>query len=289
MPRGPQAGGPAGEGKAEGAMSGGGDEERNPRLEPLARRLNGSLKRRWRSPRLTPVHHLEAASAKEESLLLLMGLSRLPGSRQFLPQADATLELRLREGDGRGKTFEETPVEITVRVIRGDTTATIVHCRCHGGRVRPGGQRDLAKTGRLAAPGPAGCGGRLARRTGWPAAGRPRRSFTRHARPRARGTAESQQAIHDRLAHVEAAVKLDPTLEDAAGEHLWTLRDACTLVRHSTARARTTELAESILRMPCGTSTASARRPSIAMWPTTPVAWPSTPSWGASTCRAIWH
>ena len=90
------------------------NEERNPRLEPLARRLQRLFEEAVaRSPRLTPVHHLEAASAKEESLLLLMGLSRLPGGRQFLPQADATVELRVREGDGRGKTFEETPVEIT--------------------------------------------------------------------------------------------------------------------------------------------------------------------------------
>ncbi len=96
-------------------------EEQNPRLVPLARRLQRLFDEAVaRSPQLVPVHHLEAASVKEESLLLLMGLSRLPGSRQFLPQADATVELRLREGDGRGKTFEETPVEITARIIRGD-------------------------------------------------------------------------------------------------------------------------------------------------------------------------
>ena len=106
----------------------------------------------------------------------------------------------------------------------------------------------MGETGRLAARGPAGAA------AGWLdelAARRRQAEAELHAArllgPGQWGTAESQQAIHDRLAHVEAAVKLDPTLEDAAGEHLRTLRDACTLVRHSTARARTTELAESIL------------------------------------------
>jgi hypothetical protein len=102
----------------------------NERLRPLGRRLvevfDESLRR---SNRIVPIRHLEAATAKEESLLLLMGLSRLPGGRQFAPQADATLELRVVEGDGRGKTFLETPVEIGVRLrkeagYQGDWTTT---------------------------------------------------------------------------------------------------------------------------------------------------------------------
>ena len=72
-----------------------------------------------RSDRVVLVHHLEAGTSKEESLLLLMGLSRLPGGRQFTPQADATIELRIVEGDGHGKTFPETPVEIGVRLRKG--------------------------------------------------------------------------------------------------------------------------------------------------------------------------
>ena len=72
-----------------------------------------------RSEQVVFVHHLEAATAEEESLLLLMGLSRLPGGRQFTPQADATIELRVVEGEGRGKTFAETPVEIGVRLRKG--------------------------------------------------------------------------------------------------------------------------------------------------------------------------
>ncbi len=92
----------------------------NERLRPLGGRLidvfNESLRR---SERVVLIRHLEAATAKEESLLLLMGLSRLPGGRQFTPQADATIELRVVEGEGRGKTFSDTPVEIGVRLRKG--------------------------------------------------------------------------------------------------------------------------------------------------------------------------
>ena len=78
-----------------------------------------------RSKKMTLVKHFEANSAEEESLLLLMGLSRLTGGRQFSPQADATIELKLSERDAEGKTFEETPIEIAFRVrketgYRGD-------------------------------------------------------------------------------------------------------------------------------------------------------------------------
>ena len=92
----------------------------NERIRPLAQRLievfEESLKR---SDRVMLVQHLEAATAKEESLLLLMGMSRLPGGRQFTPQADATIELRVGEGNGQGKTFSETPIEIGVRLRKG--------------------------------------------------------------------------------------------------------------------------------------------------------------------------
>lgn len=92
----------------------------NERLRPLGKRLievfDASLQR---SDRVILVRHLEAASSKEEAMLLLLGLSRLPGERRFSPQADATIELRLEEGDGQGKTFPETPVEIGVRLRKG--------------------------------------------------------------------------------------------------------------------------------------------------------------------------
>jgi hypothetical protein len=92
------------------------------RLEPLAGRLRetfaGALAR---SEGVRLVHHLEAAAAKEESLLLTLGLSRLGGGRQFVPQSDATIELRIRELDGGGKSFEQTRVEVGWRVRKGET------------------------------------------------------------------------------------------------------------------------------------------------------------------------
>jgi hypothetical protein len=91
------------------------------RLDPLASRLReavaGALAR---SEGVRPVHHLEATTAKEESLLLTLGLAQLPGGRQFVPQSDATIELRIREMDGVGKTFEQTRVEVAWRIRKGE-------------------------------------------------------------------------------------------------------------------------------------------------------------------------
>lgn len=70
-------------------------------------------------PTVRVAHHLEALSAKEESLLLLMGHARLGGGRRFTPQADAVLEAQLGELDGEGKTFEDTTIEIRLRLGKG--------------------------------------------------------------------------------------------------------------------------------------------------------------------------
>jgi hypothetical protein len=61
------------------------------------------------------VQHLEATTAAEESLLLYMGLSKLPGGRTFSPQSDVTMEFRVTETDAIGKTFEETGIELGLR------------------------------------------------------------------------------------------------------------------------------------------------------------------------------
>ena len=89
------------------------------RLEPLGQRLLATFQETLaRSPRVRLVHHLEAATAKEESLLLMMGLSRLPEGRTFSPQADATLQFRLGEKQAVGKTFEDTVIELAFRLDR---------------------------------------------------------------------------------------------------------------------------------------------------------------------------
>lgn len=84
------------------------------RLEPLAQQLVTVMEAMvGRSPRCQLVRHVEALTAKEESLLLYAGLSRLAGGREFLPQADTTIEAAIRETDIVGKTFDETPLEVS--------------------------------------------------------------------------------------------------------------------------------------------------------------------------------
>ncbi|HET6430379.1 MAG TPA: hypothetical protein VFJ30_18335 [Phycisphaerae bacterium] len=87
------------------------------RLEPLAERLMEAFAQAVdRSPNARRVLHLEAGAAAEESLLLLMGLSRLPGGRRFAPQADAAVEFRLSEVDPMGKSFQQTTIQLEYRV-----------------------------------------------------------------------------------------------------------------------------------------------------------------------------
>ncbi len=226
------------------------NEERNPRLKPLIGRLERVFQEAVaRSPQLTPVRHLEAASAKEESLLLLMGLSRLPGGRRFVPQADATVELSVREGDGRGKTFEETPVEIAARVTRGDAggdrSFTTVATVAEFDKAAVKTWEKLAGLLREAKPNAA---------TDWlddlAVRRRQAEAELRAAKaidPGYSRTAEHDRAIHARLAHVEAAVKLDPTLEDAAGDNLRMLMDECVLAQQNWLRQKVNDLAEEIL------------------------------------------
>lgn len=200
----------------------------NPRIAPMARRLEQVFDEAVaRSPRLAAVRHLEAGSAKEESLLLLMGLSRLPGGRRFVPQADAAVELRLREGDGRGKTFEETPVEISVRVTRCDTNddqsfvteGTVA--RFDGAAVAA--WEKLAGLLQEARPQAA---------TGWFDDMAVRRRQAEAELRAAQAIVSEGSGAHGEvkvaavLAHTEAAVKLDPTFEDAAYEYLEIMKTA---------------------------------------------------------------
>ncbi|KPJ55841.1 MAG: hypothetical protein AMS16_03525, partial [Planctomycetes bacterium DG_58] len=87
------------------------------RLYPLAEELWTAFDQTLRnSPKVVMVQHLEAHTAAEESFLLLMGMSRLPGGRRFVPHADVMVEIRLKEIDAIGKTFEETVIEVGCRV-----------------------------------------------------------------------------------------------------------------------------------------------------------------------------
>ena len=91
----------------------------NERLRPLGKRLinvfDESLRR---SERIALVHHLEVATSKEESLLLLLGLSRLPGGRQFAPQADATISCASSKETAKARRLP-TRRSIGVRLRKG--------------------------------------------------------------------------------------------------------------------------------------------------------------------------
>jgi hypothetical protein len=75
------------------------------------------------TPSLRRVMHIEAATAAEESLLLSMNLSKLPDGQRFMPQCDATLELRVRELGSPGREAKKTPVEFSWRLTRSGQTA----------------------------------------------------------------------------------------------------------------------------------------------------------------------
>ncbi|MBN1343926.1 MAG: tetratricopeptide repeat protein [Phycisphaerae bacterium] len=104
---------------------GGGGIEPPVRLRPMAARLDQAFSGALRasSDRIVLVQHLEAGSSKEESLLLLLGMSRLAGKRTFVPEAHVLIEWRLSESDSLGKVFEETPIELAVRARRSGQPA----------------------------------------------------------------------------------------------------------------------------------------------------------------------
>ena len=82
------------------------------RMRSFATKLTQSVDQALRNDRkVIVVDHLEAGSAAEESLLILMGLSRLPGGRTFQPSADVVLSLTLQEHDSVGKSFDDTTLE----------------------------------------------------------------------------------------------------------------------------------------------------------------------------------
>ena len=87
-----------------------------PRAAPFAEDFAQMLERVVESnPGCQLVRHIEAATASEESLLILMGLSKLGGGREFTPAADAMLEASIREVDPEGKDFQHTPLEVKFR------------------------------------------------------------------------------------------------------------------------------------------------------------------------------
>lgn len=183
------------------------------RLEPLAGRLRetfaGAL---GRSKGVRLVHHLEAQTAKEEALLLTMGLSQLPGGRQFVPQSDATVELRIRELDGVGKSFEQTQVEVAWRVRKGqqysgDWATAAAAVKDFDGLLKTAWARCADTLGQASPQAAADYLDEMALR-------RKQAQAELDAAPKA--VDPTRQQWRSSLAHVAAAAKLDPTWEEAA-------------------------------------------------------------------------
>ncbi len=87
------------------------------RLQPMREHFQRMVEQvAARSPKVCVVHHLEALTAKEESLLLLLGHTQLAGGRQFAPHADRLLSVELVETDAQGKTFDDTTIELRFRL-----------------------------------------------------------------------------------------------------------------------------------------------------------------------------
>ena len=185
------------------------------RLEPLAASLrevfDAALER---SKAIRLVHHLEAQSAKEESLLLMMGLAQLPDGRQFAPQSDATIELRIRELDGIGKTFEQTQLEVSWRVRKGvkyegQWSSAQAAVKESGGLMKTAWSKCSQSLGQVS---PQAAGEYLDEM----ALRRKQAQAEMEAAPNARGVDLLREAgRHQHLAHVAAAAKLDPAWEEA--------------------------------------------------------------------------
>jgi hypothetical protein len=184
------------------------------RLSPYAARLLQAFQLGLsQSRKVLLVEHLEAGSSREESLLEMLGLARLPGGERFGPAADQTIDLNLEEYDSVGKSFAETPIRISFRVRQGaDTEGQLVVTE---GTVGEFDETLATAWGKLAA--------QLESLDGTAVKEVLDREEVRRKQALAElaaGRAEPQ--LEKRLARFETALKLDPLLDAALGETLST-------------------------------------------------------------------
>jgi cell division septum initiation protein DivIVA/tetratricopeptide (TPR) repeat protein len=83
------------------------------RLRPIATQLTRSIDGHFRKNKLIQiVDHIESASAAEESIFLMMGLTRNSSGSGFSPAADVTVSMSIDQRDASGKTFENVMLEV---------------------------------------------------------------------------------------------------------------------------------------------------------------------------------
>ena len=91
----------------------------------LARKIESKMRK---NERVVVVDHIESASAAEESLFLMLGLTRNPSGRAFSPTTDVTIELSMTERDVNGQAFEDTSIDIqTSFTLVGQETQNSTH------------------------------------------------------------------------------------------------------------------------------------------------------------------
>ncbi len=186
------------------------------RLDSMANHLGLMMEQvAARVPGVCVVRHLEAVSSKEESLLLLLGQARLAEGRAFAPQADRLLSVELTAKDAKESPLEDdTVLEIRLRLSpdgqHGDWT------RVQG---TMGDWSQLASQAcqllvqQLGQTGPATTGEYVSEMI-------LRRRQAEAELAAAKGTLPRDYREFDRE-RIAAAMKLDPTYEEAAYTYVY--------------------------------------------------------------------
>lgn len=192
-----------------------GIERTQVRMESLGLRLEKLFREALRSSKdILLVEHLEAGTSKEEALLLMVGFARLAGGRRFIPQADATLELRIAESDAVGHMFQKTPIELAFRLRRGGNYSG--DWKRFSGTVRD--YDTLAqKTWKALSAALEKIDAAAGRKMLDDLILRRKQALTEvKAAEKVQSDLPSEQRLRAKLGHVNAALKLDPFCEEAA-------------------------------------------------------------------------
>ena len=250
MPRGPPAGRPAGEGQAEGALVGGGKRGAKPADRAVGAPVGTGLGTGRRPIASTRGRAAPGGGQREGGIVAVADGAeplarrtpvptpgrrdhRTPRPRGRRPGQDVRPDAGGDQGSGNpGDAGGDQSFTTAATVARFDAAAAETWEKLAGllREARPDAAAnwldDLA-----------------ARRRQAEAELRAARSIDRGQF----GTAAYEQATHARLAHVEAALKLDPTLEDAHGEHMSSLYQECSLAGNNHEGKKLADVAESTL------------------------------------------